>query len=228
MTRLAATLQTDVRVQLRNGFYYAALFVVVCSIAILRRLPTDVAALLLPVVLLENTVVNTFYFVSGLLLLERDEATFAAQNVTPLRTDEYLGSKLLTLTALSLVESVLIAAAVAELDGQLVVIALGIAFAAVLFCLTGVALIVHYDSINEFIMPSVVYTAILSLPVLGYFGLGAREWYLLHPLQGPLDLMQLATRHTMGELAYAIGYPGLWILPAFSWSRRALRSLRSR
>ena len=47
MKRLAATLQTDVRVQLRNGFYLATAFVVACSIALLHWLPNDVAALLL-------------------------------------------------------------------------------------------------------------------------------------------------------------------------------------
>ena len=228
MTRLAATLGADVRVQLRNGFYYATAFVVVCSIAILRRLPADVAALLLPVVLLENIAVNTFYFVSGLLLLERGEGTFAAQSVTPLRTDEYLASKLLTLTALSLAESLLIATAVVGLDGRLVVMALGIAITAVLFCLAGVALVVRYESINEFIMPSVLYTFLLSLPVLGYFGVGAREWYLPHPIQGPVALMQVQTEYTTGGLAYAIGYPLLWVVPATLWSRRALRGLRSR
>ncbi|MCA1559799.1 MAG: ABC transporter permease [Acidobacteria bacterium] len=228
MTRLAATLGTDVRVQFRNGFYLATAFVVACSVVLLRWLPPEVAALLLPVVVLENIVVNTFYFVSALLLLERDEGTFAAQSVTPLRTDEYLASKVLTLTALSLVESLLIATAVAGLDGRLVVMSLGIGLAAVLFCLSGVALIVNYESINEFIMPSVLYTAVLSLPVLGYFGIGAREWYLPHPILGPLELMRMHAPYTPGWLVYAIGYPLLWIIPVSFWSRRALRRLRSR
>ena len=87
MTRLAATLQTDVRVQWRNGFYLATAFVVVCSIALLRWLPNDITALLLPVVLLENILINTFYFVSALLLLERGEGTLSAQSITPLRGD---------------------------------------------------------------------------------------------------------------------------------------------
>jgi fluoroquinolone transport system permease protein len=146
MTRLAATLQTDVRVQQRNGFYLATAFVVACSIALLRWLPNDVAGFLLPVVLLENIVINTFYFVSALLLLERGEGTLAAQSVTPLRSDEYLASKVMTLTALSLLESLLIATAVVGLDGRLLVMSLGIALAATLLCLTGVALIVHYES----------------------------------------------------------------------------------
>jgi fluoroquinolone transport system permease protein len=228
MTRLAATLQTDMRVQLRNGFYLATVFVVACSIALLRWLPNDVAALLLPVVLLENVLINTFYFVSALLLLEQGEGTLAAQNVTPLSGDEYLASKVMTLTALSLLESLLIAAAVTGLDGRLLVMSLGIALAATLFCLSGVALIVHYQSINEFIMPSVLYTAVLSLPVLGYFGVGAREWYLPHPIQGALELMQLRTPYTPARLAYAIGYPLLWLVPLSLWSRRGLRRLRSR
>jgi fluoroquinolone transport system permease protein len=228
MTRLAATLQTDARVQLRNGFYLATAFVVACSIALLRWLPNDLAALLLPVVLIENIVINTFYFVSALLLLERSEGTLAAQSVTPLRGDEYLASKVMTLTALSLVEGLLIATAVTGFDERLLMIALGIAPAAMLFCLSGVALIVHYESINEFIMPSVVYTAVLSLPVLGYFSIGAREWYLLHPIQGSLELMQMQTPYMPARLAYAIGYPLLWLVPISLWSRRALRRLRSR
>jgi fluoroquinolone transport system permease protein len=225
--RLAATLATDVRLQLRNGFYFATALVVVCSILLLRWLPADTAAVLLPVVLLGNIVVNTFYFVSGLLLLERGEGTFAAQSVTPLRDDEYLASKLLTLVALSLLESLLIAAAVVGLDGRLALMALGIALAAALFCVAGVGLVVRYESINEFIMPSVLYTSLLSLPMLGYFGVGARVWYLPHPIQGPLELLQIHAPYTPGWLAYAIGYPLIWFVPVYLWSRRALRRMRS-
>lgn len=228
MTRLGATLRNDMRVQLRNGFYLATAFVVACSIVLLRWLPNEVAALLLPVVLLGNIAINTFYFVSALLLLEQGEGTLAALNVTPLRGDEYLASKVMTLTALSLLESLLIAAAVTGLDARLLVMFLGIVLAAMIFCLSGVALIVHYESINEFIMPSVVYTAVLSLPMLGYFGVGAREWYLPHPIQGALELLQLQTPHTPARLAYAFGYPVLWLLPLALWSRRGLRRLRSR
>ena len=226
MTRLAATLGIDLRVQFRNGFYAATALVVACSILLLRWLPAETAAVLLPVVLLENTLINTFYFVSALFLLERGEGTLVAQSVTPLRGGEYLASKVLSLTALSLVESLLIAVAVVGFDRGLIAMSLGIALAAALFALAGVALVVHYESINEFIMPSVLYTAVLSLPVLGVFGVGAHAWYLAHPIQGPLDLMQIQTSHAPGALAYAIGYPLPWIVGFYVWSRRALRGVR--
>lgn len=226
MTRLVATLGVDARIQLRNGFYAATAVVVACSILLLRWLPAETAELLLPVIILENVVVNTFYFVSGLLLLERDEGTVAVQGVTPLRTGEYLASKVLTLTALSLVESGLIAVAIVGLDGRLAVMSIGVVLAAALFCLAGVALAARYKAINDLILPSALYTSLLSLPVLGYFGVGARAWYLAHPIQGPLDLMQMPASDTPGALAYAIGYPLIWIGPFYLWSRRALRRMR--
>lgn len=148
MSRLAATIKTDVRIQFRNGFYFATVFVVAFSIVLLRWLPPDVAILILPVVIVENVLVNTFYFVSGLLLLERVEGTFVAQSVTPLRDDEYVAAKLVTLTALSLAESLLIAVAVFGIDAWLVPMAAAIALAAVLFCLVGIGLVVRYDSIK--------------------------------------------------------------------------------
>lgn len=227
MRRLAATLAADLRVQYRNGFYLAAALVVAGSVLLLRWLPADTAALLLPVVVLENVVVNTFYFVSGLLLLERGEGTFVARSVTPLRDDEYLASKVLTLMALSLVEGLLVAAAVGGLHVGLAAMALGIALAAGLFCLAGVALVVRYDSVNEFIMPSVLYSSLLVLPVLGYFGVGSPAWYLPHPIHGPLALMQTPVPDTALRLGYAIGYPLLWSVPVYLWSRRALRRMRN-
>ncbi|MCZ6835402.1 MAG: ABC transporter permease [Planctomycetota bacterium] len=227
MKRLGATILTDVRLQFRNGFYYATIWIVVCSIVFLRWLPEETARFLLPVFIIENVMMNAFYFVGGLLLLERSEGTFIVQSVTPLRDDEYLGSKVMTLTVLSLLESLAIALAVLGFDQSLFAIALGVAIAALLMCMVGVALVVRYDSINEFLMPSVLYTFLLSLPVLGYFGIGDVAWFLPHPIQGPFALMQVDVPFTTGSVVYAIGYPLLWLAPAYLWSRRALRRYRT-
>lgn len=227
MKRLAATFRVDVRVQYRNGFYAAAILVMIASITMLRWLPRDVALLLLPVVILENVLVNTFYFVSGLRLLERVEGTFAAQSVTPLRIDEYLGSKVATLTLLSLAESLLIAVAVAGLQPGLLATALGIMLAGALFCLAGVAVVVRYDSINTFLLPSVLYTFAFSLPLLGHFGVGSQAWYRLHPIQGALELMSNDAPSTAGGLLYAIVYPLAWTVPAYAWARSALLGTRA-
>lgn len=226
MRRVAATIATDVRLQYRNGFYAATALVVVFSIVLLRWLPDDMARLILPVVLLQNVLVNSFYFASGLLLLERVEGTLPAQAATPLRPGEYVASKAVTLTALSVVESLLIAVAVFGAEARAAAMAAGIALAAALFCLAGLALAARHDGVNSFLMPSVLYTFLLTLPILGVFGVGSSSWYLPHPAQGPLTLMQIDAPHTPGIVAYAIGYPLLWMPLLYLWSRRAVIRLR--
>jgi fluoroquinolone transport system permease protein len=224
--RFAASVAVDVRLQYRNGFYAATAVVVAVSILLLRWLPAEASRLVLPAVIVTNVLTNTFYFVSGLLLLERIEGSFTARAVTPLRPGEYLASKLVTLTALSLVESLLIAVASFGMEARPAAVAAGVVSCAVLFCLAGVAVVARYDSVNEFLMPSVVYAALLTLPLLGVFGIGSPAWYLLHPVQGPLSLMQPDAQHGASSVAYAIAYPLPWIGLAGRSSLRALLRLR--
>jgi fluoroquinolone transport system permease protein len=224
MRRIAATLRCDVRVQFRNGFYYASALVVVASVILLRWLPEEAVAWLLPLVIFENVMMNTFYFVAGLILLERGEGTLEAQAVTPLRAGEYLASKVITLGVLSLVESLLISTLARGASPGVIPLALGIMLASVFLCLVGVALVLRYRSINEFLMPSVPYTIVLSLPLFGYLGIGPAFIYDWHPIQGSLALMAAGTEPVeAGRLVYAIVLPLLWVAPVYFWSRRALR-----
>ncbi len=224
MRRLAATLRCDLRLQFRNGFYYASALLVVASVILLRWLPEAAVAWLLPVVIFQNVLMNTFYFVAGLILLEKGEGTLEAQVVTPLRAGEYLASKVITLGTLSLVESLLISTVAQGVGPGLVPLALGITLASVLLCLFGVAIVTSYRSINEFLMPSVVYTALLALPLVGYFGIGPQFLYDWHPVQGALELMGARVEPLGGgRLVYAIVFPLLWLGPVYLWSRRALR-----
>ena len=208
--RLAATVQCDVRLQARNGFYYATALVVIFSVVILQVLPRAFAEALLPVIILENVVTNSFYFVSGLILLERGEGTLAAQTITPLRRGEYLGSKVLTLAGISLAESLIVAVSVLGLDPGLVPLAMGVALASVLLTLFGVG----------FVVPI---TFVLSVPIMGWYGLGPGWLYQWHPLQGPMDLMGAWVRPlSTGHLVFAIVWPALCVIPVYWWSRRAL------
>jgi fluoroquinolone transport system permease protein len=223
VSRLLSTLALDARIQLRSGLYVASAFVAVCSALFLSWLGPRNAEALLPPFLLEAVLINTFYFMAGLLLLERTEGTLVAQRTTPLRDGEYLVSKIMTLSALSLVECLSISTVVAGFGPHLLEQSLGIVLASAFLGLSGVAVAARYDSINRFLLPSALYTFVLSLPILGYFGVGDWAWYLPHPLRGPMDLLQAQTRHTPSVLIYATFYPLLWMIPLYRWSRRELR-----
>ena len=189
MMRLATAVHGDARLQLRQGFYYASAFVLLVLIAVGRQLPADVLGWILPVIVLSNVQVNTFYFLAGLVLLEKGEGTLQAQVVTPLRPREYLASKVATLTALSVAENVVLTLATIGPGAVTLALVSGIVLASILFCLAGFLAVARHDSINEFLMPSFVYTLLLTLPLLPYFGLLEGRLFDLHPLQAPLQLL---------------------------------------
>ena len=142
--------------------------------------------------------------------------------MTPLADWEYLASKTATLTALSLVEQVVIvwsAHGGGFAAGPLVA---GIALAAVLYTLVGFVLIARYRSINEYMFPSVLFTAVLSLPLLHYFGLWDTWLLHLHPFTAPLVLLAGAFRPMPAwHWAYGVLYAAAWIGVLLLASRRA-------
>ena len=211
MHRLAATIRLDLRLQLRNGFYYAVAFVLACWFVVVARLPAVDWGYVLPAIVFGNLMMVNFYFIGGLVLLEKGEGTLEAQVVTPLADWEYLASKAVTLTALSLVEQLLIvwsAHGGGFAAGPLVA---GIVLAAVLYTLVGFLLVARYRSINEFLFPSTLFTLVLSLPMLHYFEVWDTWLLYLHPFTAPLVLLAGAFRPvTAGQWAYGVLYSAAW------------------
>ena len=87
MTAFFTALRWDIVVQARNGFYWATAFVVLVVGGLLLNVPetarADPAAWV-PAILAVNLQITTFFFVAGLMLLERDEGTLTALAVSPL------------------------------------------------------------------------------------------------------------------------------------------------
>ena len=221
MKRLSATIQCDIRLQYRNGFYYAVAFLLATFAIVVNRLPEADWGWLLPALVLGNLSMATFYFMGGLVLLEKGEGTLEAQIVTPLKTREYLASKVITLTALSVAENLVIVGLVYGLKFGWLAMIVGIAAAAAIYSLIGFVAVARYDSINEYMFPSMLYISALSLPFLHYFGVWENWFMYLHPLQAPLVIMKAGfQRIEVWEWVYGLLYSALWIGVVFRWSQR--------
>ena len=221
MKRLASSLWLDFRLQFRNGFYYAATFVTVVTVIILRQFPNLDFKWLLPAMLLSNLLIGTFYFFGGLVLLEKKEGTLEAQVVTPIRTWEYLLSKVITLTGLSILENVAVVIFVYGFDFKPLPLVLGVSVASVMYCLFGFIAVARYDSINEYLFPSMLYTGVLSLVFLNYFELWESWLFYLHPLQAPLLILKSAFNPIKSwQVVYGLLYSALSVGLIFLLSQK--------
>ena len=66
------------------------------------------SAVWVPVILVINLQITTFFFVAGLMLLERDEGTLNALAVSPLSPSGYVAMRTVSLTGLAAAETIAI------------------------------------------------------------------------------------------------------------------------
>lgn len=225
LRRLTATLRRDTLLQWRNGFYYAGGFFILVWGALLSLAP-DPSRLdpggVMPALLCLNLVLTTFYFVAGMVLLEKAEGSLQALVATPLRDAEYLASKAATLTLLGAVESLVILLPVFGLPRSWGGLLAGVLLLGVFYTLLGFAFVARYDAVNTFLIPSVGMILFLMLPLLDHFDLAAHPAWLLHPVQPFLALLRAAFEPASAfDWAYGL-------LGSLGWTAAAALTARRR
>lgn len=224
MRRLLATIRRDVVLQVRYRLYAVSVFVVMVWGVLLSLLPVAArteAAVVVPAFLVFNLIVTTFYFVGALVLLEKDEGMLSAIVTTPLRDVEYLLSKVITLTALGVAESLLVVVLLFGARFRWELLLTGTALLGALYVLAGFLAVARHDSLNEWLLPSVPVVMLLLLPLLAHFGLVDRRWLWLHPATPGLRLLQGACGPSSeGEIAYGLLGSLAWLGAGSAWARR--------
>ena len=231
MTRLLATMKTDVIVQFRNRLYSIGIFVgVIIAIALSQLAPPDRLFIIVPVLMLIVVGGTTMLYIAALIIFERDEGTMNALIVSPLRTSEYLWSKIITLTALATLESIVMIGGATLLMRwsnpvswpNIPLLLVGIIGIGVIYTLIGIILIVRYDKITDFLLPMAFVAVVLQLPFLHFLGLVVHPVFLFIPTSAPTMLMQGAyVSLAPWQWVYASLYSVVLIVLLAMWAYRA-------
>lgn len=219
--RFPATVLNDVRLQWRNGFYLATAVITLLFAVLLGSVPSRAAEQLLPALIVNNLIVNGFYFISGLVLLEKGEGTLEVQMVTPLRPAEYLAAKATSLVFLSLLENSVLSVAIAGTALNALWLVLAIGAGTLLFVFSGFGFVSRYHSTSEFLLPSIPVVTFLSFPLLSYFGMGQSilitALSYMHPLQPVLLLLQASFGSPVTPAQIMFALPAALFWSAFSF-----------
>lgn len=222
INRLAPTLVVDLKQQYRYGFFVVAAFTMAVIVFMLSQFDQHASLTFIPLFILFNMMLGTFYFIAGMVLFEKGEGVLQGLVVTPLRVEEYLGSKVLTLTALALVENIVIVTLIFGTGYNVPLLIAGTILLAFIYLLIGFVVVSRYSSITEYLMPSAAILAALLLPVVDYLKIFETPIMYLHPMQAPLLLMKAAFVPVEAwQLAYGVIYSLVVIAVAFVLSRRA-------
>lgn len=164
-----------------------------------------------------------FLFVGVMVLFERNENTLQALAVTPMKLSNYLLSKSIALTVISIACCLLMAWAAVGWNFAVLQYIAATVFTTLIFGFIGFIVVAGQKSFNTYMLRAVGVIILLSLPFLGYFEIAARWLFYLFPTQPMIDLYSMSFGSELGLteqiLAYilAIG----WTILTYFWALRA-------
>jgi fluoroquinolone transport system permease protein len=219
--RLFRLFLTDVRYQFKYGFYFLYLLFSVFYIAVLLMVPGTVRREVAALIIWSDPAALGFFFIGGIVLLEKGEGLHSYLSILPVTTREFVLAKVLSLSLISLLAGLAIAAA--GLAGQVnyVILTVAVLAGAGIFTLFGLSVGVAARSVNHYMVIGVPVGLLLMGPsVIILFGLS-------HPLVEILPstlLLRLLYGAVGLEMPYSasIAVAGLllWLLPAFWLAHR--------
>ncbi|MDM5187024.1 ABC transporter permease [Bacillus sp. DX4.1] len=217
--RLLSAVKYDIISQFRHGFYYAYLFVTILYIVLLRLLPDGIRTSVETLVLFSDPVVLGFYFIGGIVLLEKAQNTLDSLFVTPFRVHEYITSKIISLTLLTVVASFVVAGFTRDSGFAPIPMLIGVTLSSIFFTLLGFAIVVRSKSVNSYLLISPAYTLVFFLPVLDYINIFKTPLFHIIPTYPALVLIDGGGGNlSLFTMLYSITIIIIWIIIAYIWA----------
>lgn len=220
MSRLLRVMRWDILFQARYGLYLATAVSTGVLLAVVKQAPASVLDLTLPFVVFSDLALVGFYFIAALVLFEKAEGTLTALVVSPLRFSEYLASKLATLTALAVLVSLLVTLVCYGPGFNWPLLIVAVALLSCLGLLVGLIAVAPHDTVSAFVLPAQVYSLIMAVPLLPFFGFFEHPVFYLWPTHGALLLLRAAfVPGQAWQVGYGVVYQLLW-LGLLAWIAR--------
>jgi fluoroquinolone transport system permease protein len=223
MTSLLSLLRWDLMRQVRHGFWLAAVFVMVPSMAVILSVSHKLALQFLPAFIFFELSVTGTLFIAAMFFFEKREGSLFAVAVTPVPTWQWLASKLVSLTLLGTVMSLALVALKLGLNAPWGKVLLASVCVNALCTLAGFLCAVPFDKFNDFFVAFAFMFLVLELPGLAFFGIHTPFFWLI-PTQPTMEML----RHTFTGISWArfsvlLLLQFVWIAAAFALSLRAFR-----
>ena len=169
--RLIAALKSDIRFQYKHGFYAVYTLITILYIIIMQKIPSgllkDYTAAL---IVFSDPAMLGFFFIGGIIMLEKQQGIIDYLAVTPLSPEEYIKAKVATLGLLSIVASVLITLTThfQEVNWPLLIVAT--ATVSVFFTLYGFLVAAGCRTINQYFIRMIPFLILTVLPCFAVIG----------------------------------------------------------
>lgn len=214
MNKFLSTIKWDVRFQISNKLYAVGFVLTVMWIGVIILFPAEYMQYVIPIVLLSDLATMGLLFMGAIVYFERGQGFIYSIVTTPLKTSEYLISKVISLSLYVLLVTTAVVASVSfikNLNANYMYMLLSVLVASAFYTLLGFLLSSFFKTFTDFLFPMGVLFTFFNMPLLWMFDIaslqGFRHIIYIMPSYGLVILLQsILTPKPWYDIVYAVIY----------------------
>ena len=194
------------------ALYMIFTIVYICIIALM---PDQARTTVATILIFTDPAAMGLFFMGAVVLFEKSQRVNSALGVAPITVSEYIIAKVTPMLLLAIVVSIILSSFAGGTN--LILIPIGVAMASILLSLCGLMVGANIKSINSFIIVTVPFEIVISLPAILYlFEVLKSDWWRLLPGVAAIRLMDNPTRGVFLDILCLVA----WILITFFYCKK--------
>lgn len=187
--RLINALKADIKFQFKQGFYLVYVFITIGYLIVVQQLPSFLQKSAVPLIVFTDPALIGFFFIGGIIMLERVQGIFNYLLVTPLRTKEYMISKIISLSITAVFASIAITAGGYKENVNVLILIIAIFLISIFATLLGIIAAINCRTINAYFIKMIPYILFLVLPCIASM-MNKEPWLFLFPSVVAFELLK--------------------------------------
>jgi fluoroquinolone transport system permease protein len=224
MKALISLVKLDLKLLVKYNLLSVSIFLSITYILIFRLFDVGNYHPLVSAIVFSDPAMLGFIFIGVMVLYEKGQHTLQALSVCPVKFENYIWSKAISLTILALPVCFGIVFSAHGFYFNYFAFILAVLFSSLLFSLLGFIGVARVQTFNQYIIIIPLFFAPAIIPLLDLFDLWFHPFFYLIPTQASLLLFKASFEPiSFFEWIYSIGYLAIWLIAARYLSIRAYR-----
>ncbi|MBN2763282.1 MAG: hypothetical protein JXR41_09345 [Bacteroidales bacterium] len=174
---------------MKQGFYLVYVLITIIYLILLSFLPKDVLSIALPLVVFSDPSVLGLFFIGGIIMLEKSQGILSVLVVSPLRTFEYVLSKVISLALVSVLAAFALTGFSNYENVNWLLLFLSTILTSGIFTLCGIIINAGCQTVNQYLIKTIPYMLIFVLPCFSLIGFPGSVLFTIVPSVAALRLM---------------------------------------
>lgn len=220
--RLKNLILSDIRFQIKHGFYFLYSIITIFYIIILSFVPELYKSNFASLIIFTDPAVLGVSFMGTIILLEKSQHILSSIAVSPVKIHEYICAKVVSLSCISTLAGVVIA--FSSGSNNMFGVFIGIFTGSILFSLIGIIVGANISSINQFVVVIIPVMIIFMVPSIAeFFGYSYRI-FLFHPSNIILRLIGSNIENMLLHFTILI----VWVFIFFKATEKAVEKMMTK